>query len=70
MPALTNSRLGSSKINEALGTSIWPDFSKWRRKRRRISAVCMKELPVARPGALMRAGRGQLDGGGGHGGGR
>ena len=28
MPALTNSRLGSSRITEALGTSVWPAFTK------------------------------------------
>jgi hypothetical protein len=28
MPALTNSRLGSSRITDALGTSVWPAFTK------------------------------------------
>ena len=28
MPALTNNRLGSSRITEALGTSVWPAFTK------------------------------------------
>jgi hypothetical protein len=40
MPALTNSRFGSSRISEALGTSVCPAFLKWFRKRLRISCVC------------------------------
>ena len=38
MPALTNSRFGSSKGSGTLGTTVWPLASKWPRKRRRISA--------------------------------
>ena len=40
MPALTNSSCGSSRISEALGTGVWPAFSKWAVKRRTISWVC------------------------------
>ena len=41
MPATVNSSVGSSLISEADGTTVWPVFSKWPRKRRRISWVCM-----------------------------
>src|SRR3954470_9172356 len=40
MPALTNSRLGSSSSREALGTTVWPARSKCSRKRLMISWVC------------------------------
>src|SRR5438309_11078248 len=38
MPALTSSRVGSSAISDADGTTVWPRSSKKRRNRRRISA--------------------------------
>src|SRR5919107_1284775 len=41
MPALTNSRLGSSNSSGALGTTVWPLSPKNRNHRRRISAVSM-----------------------------
>ena len=40
MPALTNSRLGSSRITEALGTSVCPAATKWSVNRFLISWVC------------------------------
>ena len=40
MPALTNSKLGSSSITDALGTSVWPAFTKWSVNRFLISCVC------------------------------
>src|SRR5437763_14534981 len=40
MPALTNRRVGSSRISEALGTLVWPLLSKWLVKRLLISCVC------------------------------
>jgi hypothetical protein len=39
MPAPTNNRFGSSYINEALGTTVWPLDSKNASQRRLISAV-------------------------------
>src|SRR3954453_15471276 len=39
MPAATNSRVGSSRISEALGTTVWSRPSKWARNLLRISAV-------------------------------
>src|SRR5437763_22029 len=41
MPALTSSSVGSSATRLALGTTVCPRASKWARKRRRISAVCI-----------------------------
>src|SRR5699024_2100906 len=40
IPALTNSRLGSSRTSDALAISACPTRTKWSRKRRRISWVC------------------------------
>src|ERR1700712_1090449 len=42
IPATMNSSEGSGDTSEALGTTVWPRFSKCSRKRRRISAVCMR----------------------------
>src|ERR1700712_2542991 len=44
IPATVNSRVGSSLIREADGTTVWPAFSKCPRKRRRISWVCITHL--------------------------
>src|SRR3954470_21783301 len=44
MPATVNSRDGSGEISEALGTTVCPRWAKCSRKRRRISAVCMRSL--------------------------
>src|SRR5262245_42340353 len=41
MPALTNNRLGSSNSSGALGTTVWPRFSKNLRNLRRTAAVPM-----------------------------
>ena len=41
MPAMVNSTVASWLISDADGTTVWPVFSKWPRKRRRISWVCM-----------------------------
>src|SRR3954463_1773847 len=41
IPALTSSSVGSSATRLALGTTGCSRASKWARKRRRISAVCM-----------------------------
>src|SRR6185437_12037521 len=57
MPALTNSSVGSSRMSEALGTTVWPLRSKCSRKRLMISWVCT---------AVFLAGSGE--GGHGHGG--
>ncbi len=46
MPALTNSRFGSSSRSEALGTTVWSRCSKWARNRRRISAVSIGAVLV------------------------
>src|SRR3954452_2575160 len=39
MPADTNSSVGSSRIRDALGTTVWSRASKWARNLLRISAV-------------------------------
>src|SRR5690242_18636983 len=39
MPAFTNSRFGSSRMSDALGTTVWSLPSKYAMKRRLISAV-------------------------------
>src|SRR5699024_9548094 len=52
MRALTKSRFGSSRINDALGTSVWPLFTKWSVKRWRISCVCTVVLPQSVSGCL------------------
>src|ERR1700712_2755109 len=44
IPATVNSRVGSSLISEADGTTVWPARSKCPRKRRRISWVCITHL--------------------------
>src|SRR5262249_11744915 len=45
MPALTNSRFGSSNNSGALGTTVWPRSSKNFRNLRRISAVSILHFP-------------------------
>src|ERR671920_157322 len=55
MPALTNSRLGSSNSSGALGTTVWPLSPKNRNHRRRISAVSMGII-LAGVGALRTRG--------------
>ena len=45
MPALTNSRFGSSWTSGAEGTTVWPFLSKNVSQRRRISAVSMGTIP-------------------------
>ena len=47
MPAFTNSRVGSSRISEALGTLVCPAATKWSVKRLMISWVCTEERPSA-----------------------
>jgi hypothetical protein len=42
MPALTNSRFGSSSSSDADGTTVWSRLSKNRRNRRRTSAVSIR----------------------------
>src|SRR3954454_14081905 len=42
IPATVNSSEGSGDTNEALGTTVWPRSAKCSRKRRRISAVCIR----------------------------
>src|SRR3954454_5027375 len=42
MPATVNSREGSGDTSDALGTTVWPRSAKCSRKRRRISAVCIR----------------------------
>src|SRR4051795_6654171 len=42
IPATVNSSEGSGDTSEALGTTVWPRSAKCSRKRRRISAVCMR----------------------------
>src|SRR5215213_7766093 len=42
MPATVNSSEGSGDTSEALGTTVWPRSAKCSRKRRRISAVCIR----------------------------
>src|SRR5881227_4009139 len=49
MPALTSSRVGSSAISEAEGTTVWPRSSKKRRNRRRISADLMPPTSLLVP---------------------
>src|SRR5699024_5087108 len=44
MPALTNSSVGSSKSNDALGTTVWPSARKCSVKRRLISWVCTVKI--------------------------
>src|SRR3954454_16071227 len=46
IPATVNSSEGSGDTSETLGTTVCPRFSKCSRKRRRISAVCMREVSV------------------------
>jgi hypothetical protein len=36
-----NSTVASWLISDADGTTVWPVYSKWPRKRRRISWVCI-----------------------------
>src|SRR3954452_15255974 len=42
IPAAVNSSEGSGDTSEALGTTVWPRSAKCSRKRRRISAVCIR----------------------------
>src|SRR4051794_28918004 len=42
IPATVNSSEGSGDTSEALGTTVWPRSAKCSRKRRRISAVCIR----------------------------
>ena len=46
MPALTNSRVGSSSSSDADGTGAWPRSVKKRRKRLRISAESIRVGPL------------------------
>src|SRR5215213_8494496 len=48
IPATVNSRDGSGEISEALGTTVCPRWAKCSRKRRRISAVCIRVYSVLR----------------------
>ena len=48
MPATVNSSDGSGEISEALGTTVCPRWAKCSRKRRRISAVCIRVYSVLR----------------------
>src|SRR6266550_4228362 len=50
MPALTNSRFGSSSNSEALGTTVWSRWPKWAKNLLRISAVSIGD---AFPGRLL-----------------
>src|SRR4051794_40175756 len=58
MPALTNSRFGSSYSRGELGTTAWPLLSKKRSQRRLISAVSMVWVSFG-CGVLRRPGPGQ-----------
>src|SRR3569833_191133 len=62
MPALTNSRFGSSRISGALGTRVWPLLSKWRRKRSVISCVSTGVSPCAGTGERGDGGGGAASG--------
>src|SRR3712207_4022124 len=64
MPATVNSSEGSGDTSEALGTTVWPRSAKCSRKRRRISAVCIRLYFVsARAGVVAGGGRGLVLGG-------
>src|SRR4051794_35090029 len=50
MPAATNSSVGSSRISDALGTTLWSRPSKWARNLLRISAVSIGDALSFRSG--------------------
>src|SRR3954454_21776815 len=66
IPATVNSSEGSGDTSEALGATVWPRSAKCSRKRRRISAVCMRLYFISaglRPGPCSGRAPGSVIGG-------